>query len=528
MSAISRSLKVLARDLEVRAGAVTASRAVEQRHDKRPILSDLRDGMPDRRRPRVPARHGTYAPIRDLVGQSGIRVLAVNRENWRLEPRPVTKAFATGRKPVYRLTTRLGHTIRATGNHKFLAFDGWRRLDDMAPGMRLAVPRRLEVAGRQSLTNSELALLGHLIGDGCTLPRHAIQYTSNDREPRRGRPPARRRSLRRRCSAADSTRARLVPDVPELVPAAHARRPQPVAEWLDNLGAFGLRAPEKRADAVFAQPWDGIARFLRHLWATDGTLMSRGVYPVVRYHSSSERLATDVQSLLLRLGIVARRHEVSMGTKGLPSHHVSITGSPTSSGSCPSSARSARVGECRAEIIARLAERPSNTNRDTIPREAWRRIVVPAMTQAGVTSRQLQHAIDTRYCGTALYESGLGRERALRVAAAGESDELAKLGMSDVYWDEIATLEPDGEEDVYDLTVDGLHSFVANDILVHNSLEQDADLVFFIYRDEYYDAESDQQGLAEVHLAKHRNGPTGTAKLTFLKRFAKFADLAGG
>ncbi len=60
------------------------------------------------------------------------------------------------------------------------------------------------------------------------------------------------------------------------------------------------------------------------------------------------------------------------------------------------------------------------------------------------------------------------------------------------------------------------------------SLEQDADLVFFIYRDEYYDSESDQQGLAEVHLAKHRNGPTGTAKLSFLKRFAKFADLAGG
>jgi len=50
--------------------------------------------------------------------------------------------------------------------------------------------------------------------------------------------------------------------------------------------------------------------------------------------------------------------------------------------------------------------------------------------------------------------------------------------------------------------------------------------VEIIYRDEYYDAESDQQGLAEVHLAKHRNGPTGTAKLSFLKRFAKFADLA--
>ena len=58
------------------------------------------------------------------------------------------------------------------------------------------------------------------------------------------------------------------------------------------------------------------------------------------------------------------------------------------------------------------------------------------------------------------------------------------------------------------------------------SIEQDADLVMFIYRDEYYNDESDQQGLAEVHLAKHRNGPTDTVKLSFLKRYAKFADLA--
>ena len=49
----------------------------------------------------------------------------------------------------------------------------------------------------------------------------------------------------------------------------------------------------------------------------------------------------------------------------------------------------------------------------------------------------------------------------------------------------------------------------------------------FIYRDEYYNGEeSDQQGLAEVHLAKHRNGPTDMVKLSFLRRFAKFADLA--
>ena len=68
---------------------------------------------------------------------------------------------------------------------------------------------------------------------------------------------------------------------------------------------------------------------------------------------------------------------------------------------------------------------------------------------------------------------------------------------------------------------------ILSDLRESGSIEQDADLVLFVYRDEYYNGEeSDSQGLAEVHLAKHRNGPTGTVKLSFLKRFAKFADLA--
>jgi replicative DNA helicase len=67
---------------------------------------------------------------------------------------------------------------------------------------------------------------------------------------------------------------------------------------------------------------------------------------------------------------------------------------------------------------------------------------------------------------------------------------------------------------------------ILSDLRESGSLEQDSDLVMFIYRDEYYNDESPDQGLAELHLAKHRNGPTGSIKLSFLQRYAKFADLA--
>jgi replicative DNA helicase len=70
---------------------------------------------------------------------------------------------------------------------------------------------------------------------------------------------------------------------------------------------------------------------------------------------------------------------------------------------------------------------------------------------------------------------------------------------------------------------------ILSDLRESGSIEQDADLVLFVYRDEYYNGEeSDSQGVAELILAKHRNGPTDAVKLSFLKRYAKFADLATG
>jgi replicative DNA helicase len=66
---------------------------------------------------------------------------------------------------------------------------------------------------------------------------------------------------------------------------------------------------------------------------------------------------------------------------------------------------------------------------------------------------------------------------------------------------------------------------ILSDLRDKGSLEEDADLVIFIYREDQYDADSEKRGHAEIIVAKHRNGPVGTVNLRFFERTGRFADL---
>src|SRR5262249_44445214 len=110
-------------------------------------------------------------------------------------------------------------------------------------------------------------------------------------------------------------------------------------------------------------------------------------------------------------------------------------------------------------------------------------------------------------------------------SALGGDDSIAALAVSDVYWDEIRSIRPDGLEEVFDLTVPGPANFVAQNYVIHNSIEQDADTVFLLHRPGKFDG-GIEDNVIEVIVGKQRNGPTGDVTLTYLKQYMRYENHA--
>jgi replicative DNA helicase len=343
---ISRGLKALARELNVPLLALSQlSRAVDQRDHKVPKLHDLREsGCLTGDTLITRADTGEMVTLRSLAereNQTPVPVFTLD-ENWKLKIGFITKAFSSGRKPVYELRTASGRTIRASANHPFRKLHGWSRLDQLAPGDAIALPRILK----------------------------PIQI-------------------------------------------------------LETVGCAGSR------------------------------------------------------------------------------------------------------GELIPALIAALRRIASGPGNDIIPKEAWPLLLEPAKAAAGVSRREIAKRLNVSYSGSSTFQSGIGRERTAHAGTACQSRVLAAIGQSDIFWDRIVSITPCGEEETYDATVPGTHNFVANDIIVHNSIEQDADVVLFIYRKDRdkIDVPIEEQNIAQIIVAKHRNGPLGSVELRFDAERVSFRNI---
>ncbi len=233
----------------------------------------------------------------------------------------------------------------------------------------------------------------------------------------------------------------------------------------------------------------------------------------------SRQLANDIQALLLRIGVVAVVNEGFVSSKGTqPIYRITVSAVASNLRRFAEQVHPrGKKGRLLQEMLECLPQKQTRPGVFTLPLEISAYLASRASDQfVKVTAWQWAHG-----------KRQISRDTAAHWAHKLADPTLAEWAESDLLWEPIRSIEPAGEEEVFDICVPGCANFLADGIIAHNSggIENNADIVMFIYRDELYNPETTRRNVADIIVAKHRNGPTGSICLHYDPRTTRFRDM---
>lgn len=402
----------------------------------------------------VDAQSGLYKSIVELSNISKTVSMIRNR----LVQSRVSGWLYQGRREVFLIKTDMGREIKATANHPFYKASKWTELKDLVVGDRIATPGNIPVFGMESLPVWEAALLGFMVSEGsCT---KGPSFTTADSVLGDAVTDFVWAGLG--CLVSRQNKKYNYSLVNKRGTGGIPRRNR--AEiWLESHGLFGTYAHTKFVpDAVFRSDKDSVKTFLRALFSGDGSVYSVNKSCCIEYSTISKRLAEDVRHLLLRFGIVSA---IGFGKK-TSSYRIRIYSKnmmqrfASEIGFWPKSIKQVRLEELIGSLKMSGARRKQREKWATLPMDGVI-LLRKAISDAGLKR------------GWGAF--GTGAANRLSVVAVEKATK--KLGLTgwdgliggELVWDRIKSIEYYGVEDVYDIEVPDGHSFVANDLIVHNS-----------------------------------------------------------
>lgn len=316
--------------------------------------------------------------------------------------------------------------------------------------------------------DSEVILLAHMIGDGSCVKRQPIRYASIDEANLVAVTIAAAHfgvtAIRDEYAAARVTTLRL----PAPYRLTHGKR-NPIAEWLDDLGLFGLRSYEKFVPAsVFALPNDQVALFSRHLWATDGSVRwdSKMAQGRVYYASTSRRLIDDVMQLLLRVGVQGRITRTRKA-QYRPCWHLTIDRAVNQVGFLTKVGVHGQRGIKATEVVAQLSGRVRRPGTDTVPSEIWQ-YVRGLLKERNWSDMDFALATNTRFDGPLMWTHAPGRSRLHRIASTLDDRVLHELATNDIYWDKVVDMVSLGFHEIADFSGTQRDPVVMQGVLVQS------------------------------------------------------------
>lgn len=383
-------------------------------------------------------------------------------ENLESQKGRVTYWVCNGKKPVFEVKLKNGSRVKMTANHQVLTEYGWQEIGRLKAGDHIATPRKLHSESSESFDRQKLRALAYLLADGSLTSTGATaDFVSKDE----GLIEAYSNCLNA-FERVENRKIQQVRGVTRVTARGYnkASYHEPNA-LVQTLRAWGLKSMTGGCNSenkfipefVFGLNEQDIAFFLASYWDCDGYVGKK----LAHIKTISPRLANDLQTLLLRLGIYSTLYESSYFSrrrqKNTTAYQLTVYNLEQFENLIApyfilkKMSPGARAAEAKDDVSCSEIETAwSGSQRDLMREHGFSR---PHFN--GLNKNR------TRIAGKA-------------VAPLTETLELPRTQRHlNVRWEEIESITPAGEEWVYDITVNDIHNFVGNNVILHNCVYQE-------------------------------------------------------